>query len=177
MAFSFGGEFAVQRTPEETYDFLTDPNRFCPLLPDYENVDVRDAENFIVEVKVGISHIRGTASVKLNLAEHERPTRALYKGKATMAGGNVDLNARFDLRANGSGTVVSWKGEAQVFGRLTSIAGGLLEPLARKNIQKVIVTLQQAMNAQANVTTETPNTQRTTPTGSTAGTDHPGAPR
>jgi uncharacterized protein len=178
MAFSFGGEFPVQRTPEETYDFLTDPNRFCPLLPDYENVDVRDAENFIVEVKVGISHIRGTAVVKLNLAEHDRPTRALYKGKATMAGGNVDLNARFDLRANGTGTVVSWNGEAQVFGRLTSIAGGLLEPLARKNIQKVIVTLQQAMNAPANLTTETPSTQRTTEQeDSTAGTDHLGAPR
>jgi uncharacterized protein len=154
MAFSFGGEFPVQRTPEETYDFLTDPKRFAPLLPDYENVDVRDAENFIVEVKVGISHIRGTAMVKLNLASHERPARAVYKGKATMAGGNVDLNASFDLRPNGSGTMVSWKGEAQVFGRLTSIAGGLLEPLARKNIQKVIVTLQQAMNQGSGVSSQ-----------------------
>jgi uncharacterized protein len=148
MAFSFGGEFTVQRTPEETYDFLTDPNRFCPLLPDYQKVDVRDAENFMVDVKVGISHIRGTAVVKLRLTEHNRPARALYTGKATMAGGNVDLTARFDLRAADSSTVVSWQGEAQVFGRLTSIAGGLLEPLARKNIQKVIATLQQAMNGQ-----------------------------
>ena len=60
----------------------------------------------------------------------------------------MDLNARFDLRLGGVGTVVSWKGEAQVFGRLTSIAGGLLEPLARKNIQKVVASLQQAMNGQ-----------------------------
>jgi carbon monoxide dehydrogenase subunit G len=148
MAFKFGGEFTVQRTLEETYDFLTDPNRFCPLLPDYQKVDVRDAENFMVDVKVGISHIRGTATVKLHLAEHTCPSHALYTGKATMAGGNLDLTARFDLRPDGVGTVVSWKGEAQVFGRLTSIAGGLLEPLARKNIQKVIASLQQAMNEQ-----------------------------
>ena len=148
MAFSFGGEFTVQRTPEETYDFLTDPSRFCPLLPDYQKLDVRDAENFMVDVKVGISHIRGTATVKLHLAEHDHPARALYTGKATMAGGNVDLIARFDLRPDGVGTLVSWKGEAQVFGRLTSIAGGLLEPLARKNIQKVVASLQQAMNGQ-----------------------------
>ena len=126
MAFTFGGEFAVQRTPEETYDFLTDPSRFCPLLPDYESVEVRGPEDFTVNVKVGISHIRGSASVKLHLAEHNRPARAFYTGKATMAGGNVDLSAGFDLRPEGSGTVVSWKGEAQVFGRLTSIAGGLL---------------------------------------------------
>ncbi len=145
MAYSFGGEFEVRRTPEETYDFLTDPKRFCPLLPDYENVEVRDPENFSVDVKVGISHIRGTAVVKLKLAEHERPSRARYAGKATMAGGNVDLVASFDLRANASGTVVTWKGEAQVFGQLASVAGGLLQPLARKNIQKVIASLQAAL--------------------------------
>jgi carbon monoxide dehydrogenase subunit G len=148
MAFSFGGEFTVQRTPEETYAFLTDPNRFCPLLPDYQKLDVRDPENFMVDVKVGISHIRGNAVVKLHLAEHTRPSHALYTGKATVAGGNVDLTAHFDLRPDATGTVVSWKGEAQVFGRLTSIAGGLLEPLARKNIQKVVASLQQAMNGQ-----------------------------
>ena len=148
MPFSFGGEFIVQRTPEEAFDFLTDPKRFCPLLPDYQNVDVRSPEDFTVEVKVGISHIRGTATVKLHLAENNRPARALYTGKATMAGGNVDLIAHFNLRPDGAGTVVSWKGEAQVFGRLTSIAGGLLEPLARKNVQKAINSLQQAMNGQ-----------------------------
>ena len=81
MAFSFGGEFTVQRTPEETYDFLTDPNRFCPLLPDHQKVDVRDAQNFMVDVKVGISHIRGTATVKLHLAEQDHPARAIYTGK------------------------------------------------------------------------------------------------
>ena len=159
MAFSFGGEFTVQRTPEETFDFLTDPNRFCPLLPDYQKVDVRDAENFMVDVKVGISHIRGTAMVKLRLAEHNRPSRAQYTGKATMAGGNVDLNARFDLRPDGVGTVVSWKGEAQVFGRLTSIAGGLLEPLARKNIQKVVASLQQAMNGASGASSQVSATE------------------
>ena len=148
MAFSFGGEFTVNTTPEETYDFLTDPNRFCRLLPDYEKVDVHDAENFIVDVKVGISHIRGTAVVKLHLAEHERPARAFYTGKATMAGGNVDLSANFDLRLAENSTVVAWNGEAQVFGRLTSIAGGLLEPLARKNVQRVIASLQQALNVE-----------------------------
>lgn len=148
MAFSFGGEFAVQRSPEETYDFLTDPNRLCPLLPDYEGLQVQDAEDFTVKVKVGISHIRGSATVKLRLAEHARPSKALYSGKATMAGGNVDLSAGFDLRPEGFATIVKWHGEAQIFGRLTSIAGGLLEPLARKNLQKVIDSIRQALSAQ-----------------------------
>jgi hypothetical protein len=38
------------------------------------------------------------------------------------------------------------EGEAQVFGRLTSVAGGLLEPLGRKQVQKLIDGLQAALN-------------------------------
>ena len=146
MAINFGGEFKVSRSPEETYDFLTDPQRFCPLLPDYEGVEVQDPQNFTVKVKVGISHIRGSAAVKMHLAEGKRPARAVYQGKGSVAGGNVDMTAGFDLQPADGGTLVNWNGNAQIFGRLTSIAGGLLEPLARKNVQKVIDSLQKALS-------------------------------
>jgi carbon monoxide dehydrogenase subunit G len=36
MAIKFGGEFEIKRTPEEVYDFLTDPQKFAPLLPDFQ---------------------------------------------------------------------------------------------------------------------------------------------
>ncbi len=146
MAISFGGEFEVSKTPAEVYDFLTDPNRFCPLLPDYQSMTVVDDRNFAVKVKVGISHIRGAADVTLRLAEADRPRRAQYQGKGSMAGGSMSLTAGFDLAPAGAGTRVSWKGEAQIFGRLASVAGGLLEPLAKKNVQKLIDGLQKALS-------------------------------
>ena len=74
-----------------------------------------------------------------------------------MGGGNVTVVAGFDLFpiANGSadgialgivfGTKVNWQGEAQIFGRLASVAGGMLEPLGRKQIQKLIDGLQAAL--------------------------------
>lgn len=146
MAFAFSGEFTVKKQPGEVFDFLTDPKRFAPLLPDYEGMSQQDERHATVNLKVGISHIRGTASMQLELAEAEPPQRALYKGKGAVAGGNVQLNAGFDLvPANGGGTTVKWRGEAQLFGRLISVAGGLLEPLAQKNIQKMIDALQRAL--------------------------------
>jgi uncharacterized protein len=145
MAIKFGGEFDVQRPPEEVYQFLTDPKKFAPLLPDFQGMTQQDDTHFVVKVNVGISYIKGTAEVKMQLAEAQRPTRALYKGQGTVAGGNVALTAGFDLAPSGTGTKVSWKGEAQVFGRLASVAGGLLEPLGRKNVQKLIDGLQTAL--------------------------------
>jgi carbon monoxide dehydrogenase subunit G len=145
MAIKFGGEFEVKRTPEEVYDFLTDPKKFGPLLPDFQNMSVQDATHFTVKVNVGISYIKGTADVKMQLAEAERPKRALYKGQGSVAGGNVSLTAGFNLAAANGGTKVAWQGEAQIFGRLTSVAGGLLEPLGKKNVQKLIDGLQAAL--------------------------------
>ena len=125
MAIKFGGEFEVQRSPEEVFDFLTDPNRFAPLLPEFQGVSVHDAQNFTVKVNVGVSYIKGVADVKLQLAESLRPQRAQYKGQGSVAGGNVNMIAGFDLAPLGTGTKIAWQGEAQVFGRLTSVAGAL----------------------------------------------------
>ena len=147
MAIKFGGEFQVQRQSEEVYDFLTDPNKFAPLLPGFQGASVQDGAHFSVKVNVGISHIKGTADVKLELAEAERPKRAQYKGQGSVAGGNVSLTAVFDLSAVDGGTKVAWQGEAQIFGRLTAMAGGLLEPLGKKNAQKLIDGLQAALSS------------------------------
>ncbi len=145
MGFTFQGDFVVKRKPEEVFDFLSDPSRFCPLLPDFEKMTATDASHFTVSLKVGIAHIRGTATVKMALEEAERPRSARYSGKGSVAGGTVEIGSGFELDAVPEGTRVRWRGTGQVFGQLASLAGGLLEPLARKNVQRLIDSLQTAL--------------------------------
>ena len=149
MAIKFAGEFEVKRNPEEVFGFLTDPNKFAPLLPGFQTMSVQDPTHFTVKVNVGVSYIKGAADVKMELAQAENPTRAQYKGQGSVAGGGVSLTAGFDLAAADGGTKVAWQGEAQVFGRLTSVAGGLLQPLGKKNVQKLIDGLQAALKGSA----------------------------
>jgi carbon monoxide dehydrogenase subunit G len=145
VAIKFGGEFRVSKKQGEVYDFLTDPNQFAPLLPDFESLTIHDATRATVKVKVGVAHIRGTASVQLELAETEEPRRAVYKGKGNVVGGSVTMTAGFDLAPDGDGTRVNWTGEAQLVGQLVAMAGGLIEPLAKKNVQRLIDALQKAL--------------------------------
>ncbi len=145
MAIRFEGEFETDRTPEEVYAFLTDPKKFAPLLPDFQSMTQQDETHFTVKVNVGISYIRGAADMKMELTETDRPKRAQYKGQGSVSGSNVALTAGFDLLPAGEGTKVAWQGEAQIFGRLASVAGGLLEPLGKKNVQKLIDGLQAAL--------------------------------
>lgn len=145
MNISFGGDFSVNKPIEEVYAFLTDATRFCPLLPDYKSMEKEDDTHFTVTLLVGISHIRGEAKVKMELAESQSPKRAVYQGKGNVVGGTATLTAGFDLEKVAGGTKVNWTGKSQIAGRLASLAGGLLEPLAKKNVQKLIDSLQAAL--------------------------------
>lgn len=149
MAMSFSGEFNAPRSPEEVFDFLTDPNLFAPLLPDFQALEVQDARNFTVRLSVGVAHIRGTAEVKMRLKDADRPRRAEYSGQGSLAGNGLGVVARFELSAENGGTRVAWNGESQVMGRLAAMAGGLLEPLARRNLEKLIEGLRRALTAPA----------------------------
>ncbi len=76
MAIKFSGAFEVKKQPEDVYDFLTNPNRFAALLPEFQGLTVQDPTHFTVKVNVGISYIKGAAEVKMELAEGDRPRRA-----------------------------------------------------------------------------------------------------
>jgi uncharacterized protein len=156
MAIKFGGEFEVKRSPEEVFDFLTNPEKFGPLLPDFKGMSVQDPTHFTVKVNVGVSYIKGTAEVKMALAEAARPGRAKYTGQGSVPGGGANIVAGFDLSGANGGTKVAWAGEAQVFGKLASIAGGLLEPLGKKNVQKLIDSLQAALSGTGSVSAAAP---------------------
>jgi carbon monoxide dehydrogenase subunit G len=145
MNISFGGDFTVAKSREQVFEFLTDAERFCPLLPDFQSMKKEDGDKFMVTLRVGISHIRGDAKVKMKLLEATRPSHAVYEGKGDVAGGTATLRAGFELADADGGTKVAWKGQAQIAGRLASLAGGLLEPLAKKNVQQLIDALQAAL--------------------------------
>lgn len=135
----------MRKTRDEVYAFLSDPECFCPLLPDFVSLAKDGEAHFWVTLRVGVSHIRGNARIKMRLAEASRPSHAVYEGKGEVPGGTTELRAGFDLAPSGNGTKVTWSGRSQVSGRLPSLAGGLLEPLARKNLERLIESLKAAL--------------------------------
>ena len=146
MEIKLAGDFIVKKPREEVYGFLVDPNRFCPLLPDFQGMDIVDPKNFLVKLTVGISHIRGTAAVKMTLVDEQRPKQAVYEGKGEVPGGSATIRAEFQLEElPGGQTKVKWAGQSNVLGRVISLAGGLLEPLGKKNVQRLIDGLQKAL--------------------------------
>lgn len=145
MAVTFSGEFTSPRTPDEVYDFLCDGNKFGPLLPDFESMSVEDASHFRVKLRVEVGNIRGSAEISMELREAVRPSRAQYQGQGIAVGSQIAISVGFDLSPLAEGTSIAWQGEASVSGKLAFMAGSVLEPLSKKNIEQLIDGLRRAL--------------------------------
>src|SRR5258708_16735599 len=99
MEIKFNGDFTVKKTPQEVYDFLVDPKRFCPLLPDYQSMEILYDKNFLAKLSVGISHIHVTAAVKMSLVEALSPNRSAYERRRDVQADSASLRAGYDLQS------------------------------------------------------------------------------
>ena len=143
------GRFTVKASQTEAYQFLVDPNRLTRYLPDVEEVEIEDENNFTVTAKVGISHIRGSMVMKLSLTEKNEPVSAKVTGQGTGMASVVDMTTTFDLEEAVEGmTTINWSGDVKVGGKLAAFgAGGLLELVAKRNLEKFVSGIQRGMEA------------------------------
>ncbi|MBW7903730.1 MAG: molybdopterin-dependent oxidoreductase [Rhodocyclaceae bacterium] len=146
MEMKFSGQFEVSPPPAEVFALLSDPQKFAPLLPTFSSLEMKDANTALVKVSVGIGKIRGTASTQLTLQKKTEPTHATYLGTGKVMGGAYTMISSYDLEPKGSGTLVKWRGEVQLVGKILSLAGGGMQGYAEQQINAVITSLQQAMS-------------------------------
>ncbi|HEX2140403.1 MAG TPA: SRPBCC domain-containing protein [Woeseiaceae bacterium] len=162
MAVEFDGDFIVETPREEAFAVLSDADRFSPLLPTYLSHKSGEDGSSDVAVKVGVGKIKGTAVVNLRLVESERPNSAEWAGQGKIMGGAFNLTAGFDLDEIGPSTTrVRWRGGLTIFGKLTSLAGGLIQPVARKQIQQLVDAIRDALGRDGVAPATKPGTTRT----------------
>jgi len=150
VAIKFDGDFTVATSRADAYAILSDTEKFAPLLPTYVSHEAKDDGTVDVKIKVGVGKIRGVGTVNLELTEANPPERAAYLGKGKVMGSAFNLNAGFTLEEGGPGdTKVVWQGEVTMFGKLVSLAGGMIQPVANKEIAKLIETLRVALSSDA----------------------------
>jgi carbon monoxide dehydrogenase subunit G len=146
VAYNFNGDFTVATPRDEVFAVLSQTEKFAPLMPTYKSHALKEDGSADVSVKVGVGKVRGTGKVNLTLEESQEPVRAKYHGKGEVMGGAFNIVAAFELEDAGQDrTRVNWEGELAIFGKLVSLAGGLVKPVAERDINKMIEALQLAL--------------------------------
>ncbi len=142
VAMIHSGVFRVRRTTDEVFDLLSNPERFAPVMPDFESMSLLDATHFTMRTVIAIGEIKGHANLAMELLQAERPSRVEYRGMATIAGSPLRLAIDFQISANEEMTDVAWQGEVKLEGMLAMIGGTLVGTVGRENFERMGENLQ-----------------------------------
>ena len=143
------GQFTIDASRPDVYAFLTDPARVSRHMPDVRNVVIEDADHFTVTARVGVSHIKGDVTMKLAIKDRQPPVSTTVVGKGTGLASAVDMATSFVLEERGSATVVHWKGDVTISGKLAAFGPqGLLDRIARKNVDTFIEGIRAGLMGQ-----------------------------
>jgi carbon monoxide dehydrogenase subunit G len=145
------GQFTIDAPRSDVYAFLTDPEQVSRHMPDVKNVVIEDADHFTVTARVGVSHIKGDVVMKLTIKDRQPPIGTTVVGKGTGLASVVDMVTSFTLEEAGSGTVVHWRGDVTISGKLAAFGPqGLLDRIARKNVDRFIEGIRAGLADTAN---------------------------
>ena len=139
------GSFSTQRPAEEVFELLANPERFAPLMPDFESMAMADATHFTLRTVIQVGPMNGHANLAMELRDAVRPLHVGYYGEATIAGGPLRLNLEFTLTPVGSVTEIGWRGEISLGGSLAFMAGNLVETMSQQNFERMAERLQQSL--------------------------------
>jgi len=139
------GSFSTQRPAEEVFELLANPERFAPLMPDFESMAMVDATHFTLRTVIQVGPMSGHANLAMELRDAVRPLHVGYSGQATIAGGALRLNLEFTLTPVGSSTEIGWRGEISLGGSLAFMAGNLVETMSQQNFERMAERLQQSL--------------------------------
>jgi len=132
---TFEEEFAVGATPDAVWDFLLDPERVAPCLPGCEEVEIEDATTYRVRLTVKVGFLSTTQRLKVEIVESDRPRHlvSLARGEDRKLASQVEVRNTLDLTpAPATGTLVRYRSEVRVLGRLGSVGDAVMKVKAKQ---------------------------------------------
>jgi carbon monoxide dehydrogenase subunit G len=133
------GQFTIEAPRAGVYAFLTDPARVSRHMPDVKHVVIDDVDHFSVTARVGVSHIKGDVTMKIEIRDRQPPISTTFVGKGTGLASAMDMVTSFTLEETAAGTLVRWQGDVTISGKLAAFGPqGLLDRIARKNVDAFI---------------------------------------
>jgi uncharacterized protein len=131
----FEEEFSVSAAPDVVWDFLLDPQRIAPCLPGCESLEVEDAKTYRVRLTVKVGFLSTTQSLKVEIVESDRPRHlvSVARGEDRKLASQVEVRNTLDLTpAAAAGTVVRYRSEVRVLGRLGSVGDAVMKVKAKQ---------------------------------------------
>lgn len=126
------GEARVGAPRQAIWDMLLDPSTLQAVVPGAHNVQKLSETRFAADVTLGIGPVKGRYRAEIRLSDMEPPAAVTLAGTATGMLGTGGGRGRVTLIEEGPATtLIRYRYEAEIGGKVASVGGRLLDGAAR----------------------------------------------
>jgi carbon monoxide dehydrogenase subunit G len=144
----FEGDTDFTQAPAIVWSKLSDIHFVAECIPDVESATFKEPDTALVTIRPGFSFVRGTLEVEIKLADRVENQWMRVLGHGKGIGSSNDVEIRFDLAPQGTGTRVHWKADVtNLGGLLKMMPKGLLQAAAQQVIGDVWATVRMKMGS------------------------------
>lgn len=144
----FEGEFSVAASPEETWEFLLDPEKLSGCVPNCQDVEVIDDTHYTAEIGISVSYISATFDTNIEIVEQDEEeylkihmTGNAEEGDSRMeATGEMEMEPRDD-----GGTDIWYVNRVDVTGRMMNMGSRIVKSVGQRQTDKTIDNIQSEL--------------------------------
>jgi hypothetical protein len=151
------GEFPVAAPPEALMRHFFDARLMASCLPGCESLEALDADRYRAVVTIALAGIEARFDMQVQITQRDATSvQAVTRGEEGGRASTLQADSRISLAPAPGGTLVSYRSEVSVTGRLGRFALGMMKKKAQHLGDQFAANLQrelQALEAPAAVAT------------------------
>ena len=125
------GSVMVPAPRQAVWEMLLDPKVLADVIPGCSGLALNGANAYSAEVNIGVGPVRGAYRAAVRLADLDPPRSLTLAGRATGALGWGEGEAWVTVAPAPQGTLVSYRYEAEIGGKVASVGGRMLDGVAK----------------------------------------------
>lgn len=148
MHLHLDGSTSIAAPRESVFRLLTDINFLAETLPDAEDVRIIDKSNLDAKLKVRVSVVSSTLSVRLTLLDLRPNSRATLRAEGSGGGSSLTILSNFELEGDGP-TTMRWSADAEITGIMAGLGSTLLKWFAAKKVNEIFQGITRSIEQRA----------------------------
>ncbi|NYJ05598.1 CoxG family protein [Petropleomorpha daqingensis] len=126
------GSAVLHADPERVWSVITDPAVLARTIPGCESLEKTGADEYKMNVSVGVGAIRGTYAGEVRLTNQDRPTSYVMHASGAGAPGQVRATVTITLAPDGDSTTLTYSADAVVGGPVAGVGQRMMTGVAKR---------------------------------------------